>query len=78
MTQEQINLLADITARYTKLKVAADEAEKSIRNVKFELFTDFIPKEELDILEKARMIMCHISGKTDSREAVKYFENLNK
>lgn len=78
MTQAQINQLATITTRYTTLRIAAAEAEKAIRNVKFELFTDFLSKEELDIVEKARHIMCHISGNTHQHDAVKYFNKIQQ
>ena len=78
MTQQQVNQLATITTRYNTLRIAADEAEKAIRNVKFELFTDFLSKEEMDIIEKARHIMCHISGNTHQSDAVKYFNKIQQ
>ena len=39
---------------------------------------NFLTKEEMDIVEKARHIMCHISGNTHQSDAVKYFNKIQQ
>jgi hypothetical protein len=78
MTNQEIGELATIASRYKILKLAAQQTVKSLMNLKFELFTDFISDEEMTILVKAEKIANEISSNTNERDAIKYFESLHK
>jgi hypothetical protein len=78
MTKQEIIELATIASQYKILKLAAQQTVKSLMNLKFELFTDFISDEEMTILVKAEKIANEISSNTNERDAIKYFESLHK
>lgn len=76
MTNQEVNQLTTIVIRYTEVNSAAKQARLAIQEVKNKLFTNFISKEDEEVLIKAMQIVEQIGNNTQQADAVKYYNQI--
>lgn len=75
MENQKAQMLATITERFTKQKIACNNAQLAIRDARLETFTDFLPNDDKVILLRAENILSNISNNSSVLDALKYFNN---
>lgn len=64
MTPAEINKVATMTERFTKVHLSAQRTNRELHNLNFELFEELITPEEKKALKKANDIIEEIMSRT--------------
>lgn len=77
-SQNKVKNLVVIAGRFSNIQSLAITAANSISKVQSEFYSSIITQEQMQTLEKARVIMHLISSKHNESNAVDYFNQLQK
>lgn len=76
MTKKEINTVATIAERYSKLENMARLADSALNDLLFAKFDDSLTKTEVQQLNKSRELLQDLAQKYTGRKAIKYAEAL--
>lgn len=73
---KDIQTAINVTYRYAVLHESAKAAGNALNVFKFDVFTDMLSKEEMEILRKAQEICGNVSSMTGQYDVQKYLKKL--